>query len=124
MKRVCLFVVVLLSAPAAIVLATQNSDYGSGSHLLRACELSLAQKNGATVTHQQAYDAGYCDGLVGGVGDMTKVAPALNICVPESVVLSQVTQVVVWFLNDHPEQLPEHGSTVIVRALQNAFACP
>lgn len=88
MKRVCLILVVLLGTATATGLATQNVDYGSGVHLLWACELSLPQKKGSTVAHRQAYDAGYCDALVGGVGDMTKVVPVLDICVPESAVLS------------------------------------
>ncbi len=143
MKRVCLLVVLLLATigPTGVTGQDQRPFTGvdplrqllvaprpsevaeqeaTGNNLLRDCRQNIRVLDGEQVDFD---DARHCQGLVRGVWDMAGVFTASNVCTPAGVNVGQLTRVVVRYLNDHPQDLPERDTDLILRALQDAFPC-
>ena len=144
MKRVCLLVVLLLAtmgltsvigqdqrpftgidptrlltvAPEPAEVAGQELFPG-GDELLSRCEQALGEQPGPRDT----FAASVCLSLVRGVFDMTALTRNLRVCSPTEVTVIQAVRVVVTYLNDHPEELHERDTRLILRALQDAFPC-
>jgi hypothetical protein len=96
-----------------------------GNHLFVTCKAALrvidANRNDAgTGKAQDAYDEGYCQGLVSGVAssinsedgaDLTASNPSVN----------QMIRVVQKYMDDHPEELSKPAVWLIRVALIKAF---
>lgn len=68
-----------------------------------------------------------CQHYISGASDAFQTYQETNprlICLPSTVTLEQMTDVVVVFLRDHPAQRHYSASSEVWLALQNAFPCP
>lgn len=59
-------------------------------------------------------------GFVAGVSD---ALDGLAFCIPAGVTLGQAGAVVNKYLKEHPEEWNESGTTLVARALRQAFPC-
>lgn len=117
-----LFVCVAICSP-------QNRNDSSGKTLLESCQLTmrrdLADSNASIVNLENVVDAyrdGLCTGLVRGVSD---VSP--KVCShggrPGDVTYSLELAAVIKYLQDHPKEFNLKATTLVEKALSNAFPC-
>jgi len=128
MKRFTLLLVLLLSPLAG----NASEDILSGSKLLRNCNSYLKLVGGSS-NSEIILGAGLCLGTVRGIIDAGAIfdtfadqagKPPTNVfCVPESVSTDQGIRVVIKYLEGHPEDLHQRGTTLTVLALKQAFPC-
>ena len=67
-----------------------------------------------------------------GIADLSSLLKQMDIleefkgtCVPEArVALGQLTDVVIKYLRDHPEERHLHGAVLVITAVSDAFPCP
>jgi len=121
--------VVLLSFSLA---GNAAEDIQNGSKLLQNCN-SYLKLTGGSSNLKIALGAGLCLGTVRGIidaGDIfdtftgqTGKSPTSVFCVPEGVSTDQGVRVVIKYLEEHPEDLHQRGTTLTVLALKQAFPC-
>jgi len=84
-----------------------------GNHLIVTCEAG-------TGTKQDAYDAGYCQGLVTGVAASINSEDGADLVTPNPSI-SQMMRVVQKYMDDHPEELSKPATYLIRVSLIKAF---
>ncbi len=112
MKRACLLVVLSLVAIQPTDVGGQDLAARDGNALLRLCAVTL-EPNAAGDGR-----AGVCIGMVAAVSDL-----ADDTCFPRDHSTGPMIFVVMNYLSEHPEELDERDTTLILRALQDAFPC-
>ena len=112
MKRACLLVVLFLVAIQPTDVGGQDLAARDGNALLRLCAVAL-EPNAAGDGR-----AGVCIGMVAAVSDL-----ADDTCFPRDRSTGPMIFVVMNYLSEHPEELDERDTTLILRALQDAFPC-
>ena len=123
------FLFVLLSFSTA---GNAAEDILSGSTLLKNCN-SYQKLAGGSSNSEIILGAGLCLGTVRGIIDAgalfdTFADQAGNprpkvFCVPESVSTDRGVRAVIQYLEGHPEDLHQRGTTLTVLALKQAFPC-
>jgi hypothetical protein len=95
-------------------------DMTRGNWLLTSCQIAVKAHDDPSFTanKMESFQNGYCLGIIQGVTDASQ-----DVCPGEHVTYVQITRVVLKYLQDHPEQLDQHGSTLVYRALVKAFPC-
>ncbi len=71
-------------------------------------------------TKQDAYDQGYCQGLVSGVASYINSEDGADLTAPNPSI-SQLIRVVQKYMNDHPEELSKPATWLIRTSLIKAF---
>ena len=67
---------------------------------------------------------GSCLGLVRGVFQISGLfRPTSEVCYPPATTLGQAIDVVLHYLEEHPDELHETDSLLVLRALQHEFPC-
>ena len=127
--KLSIFLFVLLSFSTA---GNAAEDILSGSTLLKNCK-SYLKVSGGSSNSDIILGAGLCLGTVRGIIDAGAVFdtfadqagnPRPNVfCVPESVSTDRGVRVVIQYLEEHPEDLHQRGTTLTVLALKQAFPC-
>jgi len=108
--------------PAAIVLLTmapahaQHVSTVTGNQLLEYCE------------SKDAFAQGLCDGYITGASDIESMEGSAfpdrrRSCTPNTVTNGQMTDVVVKYLKDHPEERHMLAAVLVVEAVTKAFPC-
>ena len=112
----------LVCPSPATAQAVAQSDGVTGTALLRACELAMEEdpKDSRTADWQKRMQ---CTVLLRGIGDMTRLAPSLGVCIPDAADGYQAMRVVVKFLTDHPERLHERDTWLVLGSFQKAWPC-
>jgi hypothetical protein len=129
MKKLVLFVLtasLLISCIAPHVRAEVD-----GTILLDNCTEAIKyidNKNDPSINFTAV---NYCVGYISGINDLhTSFIASVSCfdppkyCVPQQIKPEQLVQVIVRFLNIHPEDLHFQGSDLIIAALKDAFPCP
>ncbi len=112
MKRACLLVVLFLVAIQPTDVGGQDLAARDGNALLHFCAMAL-EPNAAGDGR-----AGVCIGMVAAVSDL-----ADDACLPRDRSTGLMIFVVMNYLSEHPEELNERDTMLILRALQDAFPC-
>ena len=93
----------------------------SGETLLKYCTSALQERT------PRSFEAGVCVGML---QTLTYIQPLLDpkyarahYCLPQGSSHEQEVQVVVTYLQSHPERLQEEGRTLALDALHHAFPC-
>jgi Rap1a immunity proteins len=109
------------------VVARAGED---GRTLLSTCSVAIALEDPDRRRHatpQEAYDHGYCQGVIAGIIDRSTyltIAPAYRYCLlPGGLFPSQAIRVVHQYLQAHPDQLHRHHNDLVIEALHDAFPC-
>jgi hypothetical protein len=102
----------------AIVVLTLSSMSAqpipaTGTTLIGTCSVALGDATTRPV------GAGVCLGIVHGVGDVLNSEYRVDL--PDGYTTEQGVRVVMKYLQDHPEELADRDSTLVVRALTKAF---
>lgn len=121
-----------LALPLTPAFAQNASD---GNALLHSCSLVVKMANGDSVMSTvDNLNAGSCMGLVRGIMDTmtlwqsvdhggTVDNTAMHGCIPDSIKTIQGAQIVVKYLNDHPERLHVPDTRLVLMAMVDAFPC-
>ena len=93
----------------------------SGEVLLKHCESALLERS------PRSFEAGVCVGML---QTLTYIQPLLDpkygkagYCLPQGLASEQEVQIVVTYLQSHPERRQEEGRTLALDALHQAFPC-
>ena len=120
MRVLCIVLVGALFSFLSISGAAEESSL-SGKDLRQHCEAVLQGHA------PQSFEAGVC---VGTLQTLRYIQPLLDpkygkadYCLPPGLPSEQEAQVVVTYLQSHPERLQEEGRTVALDALHQAFPC-
>jgi hypothetical protein len=104
MKRYAAVVLLMLAPSAA-----SGGYYETGNDIYDGC-----------TTKQQV---GFCLAYAAGIADAAYFTPMSGICIPLGVQLSQVRDVMVGYLDEHPETRHEPAYYLVNRALIEAWPC-
>jgi hypothetical protein len=121
-KMIVLLVVGLFTVPSWCI--AQNRD---GNKLLESCEAAIATQQLADAS--QMFGAGFCLGLMQGIGRMNDFYEAASLngtalfCRPPGANNGQSARIVLKYLRDHPEELHKEDFVLTVAALRDAFPC-
>jgi len=119
--------------PQAAYAVGQSATDGNG--LLSSCEafirMNANYQSGATVSASDSLNGAFCSGYVMGVVD-DHISNVLNdkssvetghFCLADGVTPHQTIQVVVRWLDAHPERLHERAIGLVLIALSDGFPC-
>lgn len=99
-----------LACLAAVLPA--HAGFDSGNRLYEDCRAS------------NYFNRGYCGGYVIGVVDaVERSGSGPRICVPEGATKGQLADVVLKYLEDHPERRNRDAGELVPEALHAAFPC-
>lgn len=97
-----------------------------GNHFIVTCKAAVREMDTnhnvgtGTGTRQDAYDVGFCQGLVNGVASSMNSDNDVDL-VTSNPSTNQLIRVVEKYMDDHPEQLSKPAVWLIRVALQKAF---
>ena len=118
---------VILLMLVSVIAKSQEKNWhrvvgGDGNQLIVACKSAMAKIDSSEWegTKQQAYDAGYCMGLIVGVAENMNSEDSVDL-MSDSPSLAQLVRVTEKYLQDHPEQLSKTGSWLIRQAILKSF---
>ncbi len=95
----------------------------SGSYLLQVCEMDKKGKEKSEGGHAtcQAYISGVID--YHNVLRSLKIAPKVDICIPQNVTLNELHSVVLAFLRSHGEHDGFVAAPAVTMALYEVYPC-
>jgi len=102
--------------------APSSADTGTG--IQRACStaLDLNYLHPRKVkTQREAFDLGYCLGLIKGVYE--NLNGEVDFCPTDSVSIRKVTELTVSFVQAHPDLKDKDSADIVRWALTDAFPC-
>jgi hypothetical protein len=129
MKHVLLLTLgVMLSSVPLTSQQSNNPWYvdftTSGTQLIVVCKSAVSQLDAhlsndvETGTHQEAYNTGYCTGLIAGTASSMNSNDGVDL---SHASLDQLVRVVQKYLGDPPEKLDRPASWLIQQAIKGAF---
>ena len=120
-RRVCLIAMFFLLA--LLAHGTADAARFSGKYLLGICDIDSDGKESIKGGHAacQAYIAGVLD--YHAVLQSVKIAPKLDICVPEGVSLNQLHAIVLKYLKQNPQHDGFIAAPAVTTALYQAYPC-
>jgi hypothetical protein len=110
--------VILALVLLSTISAQETSSGDQDGYMLRK-DLQAMDRPGYSVTETQnfAFAFGYVIGV-------SEAFDTIRFCLPESPRQGELREVVIKYLNDHPEQLHRARFAVTADALEAAFPCP
>ena len=130
MKRTLLLFVFLIVAAlpltplAAFGQETDPATVNTGMGIQRACsttlDLNFIHPRKAK-TQQEAFDLGFCLGLVKGVYE--NLNSKVDFCPANGVPIRKVAELTVSFVQDHPDLKDKDSADIVRWALTDAFPC-
>ena len=120
-RGVC--VILVLFCLALTVPATAQAARFSGKSLLDLCEITPDSQEKIPGGHAacQAYIAGVLD--YHAVLQSFKIAPKIDICVPESVTMNQIHAIVLKYLKENTQHDGFIAAPAVTMALYQAYPC-
>jgi hypothetical protein len=111
---ICIGLLALLTGVSAN--AGIKGEYSN--ELLRDCTAPLSG----------TFTSGFCLGYLKGAAEMSRLranVPLLPaVCVPDALTVGQVRNLVVRYMEEHPEELHYASIYLVHNALEEAFPCP
>ena len=120
MKIVAGIVGILMFAGGSTPPAVQQD----GHKLYAACSKAQVPQDGkhnSHFDHDDYYAIGYCDGIVQGVSEA--LGNQKRFCLPKNIRFSQLTQVVVEYLQAYPGQRDQRASQAAYNAFLHRYPC-
>jgi hypothetical protein len=119
MKKLALLLVIASIFGASPLMA---EGFINGNELLDHCVQAQDKEK------LSSHDTGHCFGFISGVTDLYDILISEMIvkpayCPPPNVSLIQMVNIVVKYLEAHPENLHYSGSSLAIRAYVEAFPC-
>ncbi len=111
-------VVLLVAALALVLVSTAASAQGktaaTGNQMMGLCHSA------------EAFGQGLCVGFAMAVAGLASWLPydAPAACFMETVTLGQLRDIMVKYLDDHPEELHYSATSLAAKAFAKAFPCP
>jgi hypothetical protein len=127
MRRI-LFTLTLIVVATVSLQAQSQDAKTSATQLVEDCsnfKLSVeSSKQGPRISDLNPtffFSSGECAGYMWAIMDFN---PAIKwYCAPEGVTLGQLIKVFLKYMDEHPEQLHEDASLMLLRSLRKAFPC-
>jgi hypothetical protein len=111
----------ILAALATRTAATEAWDH-SANYYLPSCR-AFANEQFATGPFRQGECVGILEALAMMASNMDKTLVASSSCTPDDVTFSQMTTVVVRWLDQHPQRWHEDFRVLALLALHDAWPC-
>jgi hypothetical protein len=111
----------------ALVFIFQSSNYsgaGTGNTYDFGCRL-LALDTRVPIDKIEAIKVGECSGAIDAIFMLRRALDqSIRFCPPPTVALGQNVEIVVKYLDDHPEQMNDDFTLLVVRAFNQVWPCP
>lgn len=113
--------VLLVTLALALSAGAQRVDItNTGNELITECAVAVRfMDTGANGNAAESFASGDCHGVVHGVSSVLQFSGELSI--PDGTTGGQLIRIVEKYLQDHPEELNESDSKLVVKALTKAF---
>jgi len=103
-------------------------DDPNGNKLLSDCKPVTMGGSIAKDNYKVIVDGGFCLGYITGVNStseaiLTHFKFPLLYCLPKGIDNIQLVRVIVKYLENHPEELPNKSTLLVLAALKEAFPC-
>jgi Rap1a immunity proteins len=100
----------------------------TGKTLITQCSPAGERLDGRALTAEAAQASSFCQGFLAGVeyghSALVQAGRAPLFCLPETVGMKEVIEVVLEYLRQHPDQRQRDGGTVVAEALGGRYPCP
>lgn len=130
MKSLLLAALIFFLLPVAQTTAVQRS----GVDLLVDCNNLIKTETLEQVAPDRVLGMGYCIGLIDGMITFNYVYEAvlkasenedfIQLCLPDRISTRKLAELIVNYLEEHPDRLPESGQALAAQALVKAYPCP
>jgi hypothetical protein len=98
----------------ALLMMAEVASLQTGNGLLEAC---------TSIPEMQIACIEYVSGVADGASAVQREARSRSVCIPRDAQLGQMKDVVVNYLQAHPEIRQNHSGELVLDALQRAFPC-
>lgn len=134
MKKFGIYLTLLLTVGMIAIAATESSAVTrSGNDLLTDCRNLVSTKTIEEVEQDRVLGMGYCIGLIDGFVTFNYIyetvlmtdgdRSAVQMCLPERISTRQLAEVIVHYLEGHPERMAESGQALAAQALISKYPC-
>lgn len=108
----------------AILITFPAQARQDGHQLYEGCKLAVEQTSEPEkrMNHPQAYDLGYCYGIVQGVSESLKDKEFF--CLPEGINFAALATVVTDYLEAYPDQRNLKATAAAYHAMLTRYPCP
>jgi Rap1a immunity proteins len=111
----------------SIVIFSSSNAYGgdgTGNTYKLGCRL-LAADTPVPADKIEAVKVGECSGAVDAIFMLRRALdPSIRFCPPPRVAPGQNVRIVAKYLDDHPEQMNDDFTLLVVRAFDQVWPCP
>lgn len=110
----------------AVFFQTSNSygANGAGTAYELGCRL-LASDTRAPSNKMEAVKEGECSGAIEAIFMLRHALdPSIRFCAPPRAAVAQNVRIVVKYLDDHPEQMNDDFTLLVIRAFNRTWPCP
>ena len=126
MQRFLLYaalVVTIITAATTVFAPSAKAAQFTGAYLLQVCEKDEKGREAPNASHAtcQAYIAGVLD--YHNVLSSLKLAPKIDVCIPRSVTLNQIHDIVLRYMRRHGEHDAFIASPIVTMALYEVYPC-
>jgi hypothetical protein len=112
---------------ALVVIFQSSNSYGgdgTGKTFELGCRL-LASDTRAPIDKIEAVKVGECSGAIDAIFMLRRALDqSIRFCPPPRVALGQNVKIVVKYLDDHPKQMNDDFTLLVVRAFNQVWPCP
>lgn len=116
--------VIWLGLLAAFVgFSSSASAQGTGKDMLGPCKTYALPDPPSQMDVLTALRIGYCRGVVEAVMEIGNAQAVSHVCVPKEVGSRHAVQVVVKYLDAHPDELSKPFGVLAAAALHDAWPC-
>ena len=115
----------LLLLCSVLCIAQDHAEHlSTGTSLRDACSRRVSVNDEKELA-MASLVFGQCDGFLEAVIQINELVPNSHLfCPPSRVTYGQVQEIVIKYLNDHPEQLHLFAADLTIKALRKEFPCP
>ncbi len=100
----------------------------TGAQVMNGCRDDVRSMDGDQILGDR-FDIGYCSGMVNGVRNTIDYYSLLfnidqmDVCIPIEANAGQLVRVFLKYLDDHPEELHENATGLMIASWSFAFPC-
>jgi Rap1a immunity proteins len=107
--------------------ASAAEDTGSANAIMPGCRAQLQAGLTDDASPADAFGQGMCVGIISGLATSTALSrvtlKSAFFCAPEGSTIQQSMQVIVTYIDKHPERMDEPFVLLAISALQEAWPC-
>lgn len=132
MKKISIYLA-LVMAIGMIMANESRAVTRTGNDLLTDCRNLVSMNRIDDVARDRVLGMGYCIGLIDGFVTFNYIyetvlvtegdRSAIQMCLPERISTRQIAEIIVNYMETHPERMAESGQALAAQALISRYPC-